>query len=257
MTLAPKTIGEELLEDITALFHTASMYSKDDPTLAAFELRARQLAKADPRDGYLMLAAVAGLSGEFGEMRSKYRIAENQGLTANHKMNYASLLAHAGFFSESGAIVETSGESCNSLAIATLRATQSLHFSKANDLYAKAKAMRVELSDGDIRMFDFAEHLSRAMPEMELTDKIIASIGDIAGEIMRKHGVFHTPAGGVKLYAGDDGNDYLCASFHVPVSYDKASDMNFEFAEQIVRKNMLETSKSLMFRFVGNHECNA
>ncbi|WP_157651322.1 hypothetical protein, partial [Dechloromonas denitrificans] len=86
---ARQTIASTLGDDLGALLGALRIFDSSDERIIKLETEAKKLAKADAGEGYIILAAASALCGDLGKMKSRYAIAENQGLKSTQRMNYA------------------------------------------------------------------------------------------------------------------------------------------------------------------------
>ncbi|KXB31276.1 hypothetical protein AT959_07800 [Dechloromonas denitrificans] len=133
----------------------------------------------------------------------------------------------------------------------------SLQFQCAAAIYERIKALDLELSELDREAFELGEEISEMMVAANLTDADVARLADLAGEVMRSHRVTRDDTSGISMYDGDDGLPCLCSSVHLAVSYEEASDMNFELAELVANATPSLSPNRYIIRFVGRDEHNA
>lgn len=256
--IKPQTIGKELADEISKFFSAERVMSTQDSDVIEFERRAKQLARVDVAEGYLQLAAISALCGDFGAMRSRYKIASNNGVEPLQKMNYAMVLSHVGFFSESGEIVRLAGKNCGDFYLAAERAISALHFRLATELYHEADRRSIELPGGDTITRAVIENLAADMTEHNIRDDAFAALADLAGQVMRDHSVFYNAAEkNAAFFSDENGPAWLCSSISVPVSFSEASDMNAELADKVVSSNSSLETSPFFIRFVGQYEQHA
>lgn len=242
----PQTISGEIIDEIMAFLASGQQYGNDDHKLTALEHRAKQLARTDSRDGYIALAAISMLRGDFSEMKSRYVIATNQGLSAEQKLNHATTLAHAGFYTEAAAILNSIVDLVKNPGFAAAKAILCFQFQTAVKLVAKAEAMKLpplnEIKDPLMGM-------SAITKKLGLDDAYLARLADCAGEVLRESKVFYKnlPAFNVSL-VNEDG-EFIVATYDVPVSCEKASEMTFSLAEKLFAQGM--NVEHFGFRFRG------
>lgn len=246
--LQPNTIAAELHDDLQVLLESGLQYSNENSTLSALEKKSKNLSKVSPAEGYLALATVSMLRGDFSEMRSRYDIALNQGVSAGHKINYVTTLSHAGFFSEAAAMVKKTSETCPAplIFMAFLKAAACFQFQTSIALFNKAKSQKLIPPEGYIEMVNTFGDVSRIAG---VDDVVLAQLADLAGEVMREHGIYSKSFPTLHKYLNDDGVDFVVSSFLVPVPYEDASEMTLSFAEKVYMHGL--ENERFLIRFFG------
>lgn len=248
---APQTIASELDEQLNILFNQARQFDEDDPACIEFERRAKQLAKADVAHGYVLLATIAGLCGDYGSMRSRFQIAKNNGVSSINKLNYSAALAHVGFFSESADLVSSSWSTSDSLMFAFERAVTTFQFQVASEIAERAERQGLEMDETHSMLCSVICETSKVTKAVGLSDVDTAAIGDLAGEVMRDHGAYLTNRSSISTAPNDDGTSLVCSTIFLNVSYEEASDMNFELAEKVASSEKYALTNRFCIRFVG------
>lgn len=246
--LQPNTIANEVLDDLQVLLESGLQYATENSTLGGLEKKSKDLSRVSPAEGYLALATVSMLRGDFSEMRSGYGIALNQGLSAAHRINYVTTLSHAGFFSEAATMVKKTSENCPSdlIFLAILKAGGYFQFQTSIALFNKAESQKLSPPEGYIEMLNNFGNVSRIAC---VDDVILAQLADLAGEVMREHCIYSKTFPTFSKYTNDDGIDFVVSSFLVPVSYKDASEMTLSFAEKVYTSGL--ESERFFIRFSG------
>lgn len=242
----PETISRQLFDEIVNLVSTGKQYP-DDSKLAMLEHEAKQLAKANLRDGYMALATLSMLRGNFNDMESRYSIAKNQGLSAEQKLNYVTTLAHAGFFSKAAEILNSIVENVQDPVLAAVKAILCFQLQAAAKLIAKAEAMKIflptEIKSSFLLMKDATER-------MGLSDEHLVQLADCAGEVLRDNHVYYLDLPALNYSLGEGENEFIAATYDVPVSCDQASEMTYLLAEKLLMRGM--DVQRFGFRFRGS-----
>lgn len=244
--IQPQTIASELIDELYHFLKSGKKYSNSDHKLAQLEAKAFLLAKANAGEGYVMLAACSMLKGNFAEMNNRYKIAVNQSLSAVQKLNHATTLCHAGFFSEASEIISDVAHSTADPILVAHKAMMCYQFSLAGELFEKATKMKLS-ANGDDNFLAIPSIVSAVnLPDSQILDQV-----NLAGEIMRKSNVFQKGEADLSISPKDDGqSECVLATFNIPVSFDDASDMNFSFAEQVIKNGWQHNN--FIVRFCGD-----
>lgn len=247
--IQPSTIASELADELLPFLGSGLKYPADDKNLLILEAKAKQLSKANSRVGYVFLAACSMLKGNFEEMRSRFKIAENQGLEPGSKLNHGITLSHAGFFIEASDLIANAALAMPDPIFAAHKAMSCAQFKLAYDLYNKASKMKLLASeDSD---FHAIPGIYAVAKEALVDDTQAAKQADLAGEVMRDNNVYHKGEVDITSCPKDfDDLELIVATFRVPVSYEKASDMNFSYAEKVISKGWEKSN--FIIRFCGD-----
>lgn len=244
--LQPNTIAKELNNDLELLLKSGTQYTQDDASLGRLEHQAKQLSKANPKDGYLILAAASMLKGNFNEMRERYKIACNQGLSAGQKINYATTLSHAGFFSEAAPLVKGAASTFSTPFFLVLKAALCFQFRFATEIFDRAISQNLTPSESDI---DVRSQFGDVTRIAGVDDMVLAQLADLAGEVMREHHVFFKNFPKLSFSSNDNGIEFVIASFPVPTSFEDASEMTLSFAEKMIANGI--KTENFFIRFCG------
>jgi hypothetical protein len=249
--LRPLTSANEITDNIVSLLESGLQYSLDDVPLTKLEHRAKQLSKANIAEGYVALAAISMLRGEFDEMRSRYEIARNQGLGPGQQLNYATTLCHAGFFSEAAPIVSKVADSLPDPYFSSVKAAMCFQFQVSIAMFDKANREKLAAPA------DFASFITdiKTIASVGIDDATLVKLADLAGEVMREHKVFFKIMPLLSFCPTSEGDMYVVVAYPVPVSFEDASEMTISFAQKMFSKGM--NSENLLIRFRGEYELNA
>lgn len=252
-----KTIANELGEEITLLMQLPGNHPDKDVALNSLEFRGKQLAKASPANGYIVLAAVSALRRDYGTMRSRFRIAQNNHVSSQQAMNYVLTLNYCGFYSEAGGVVQAYWETCADLSLCAERALSSMHYQLALTIYQRMLAVGMEFNDMQEHRLSTISSICGAMTLANISDSDVTALADIAGSVMRKHNVGETDIAQMYTYPTDDDGVSMCKTIFVPVSHDEASDMTMELAEAFAQTTLPFSINNFIIRFSAKDEHHA
>lgn len=233
---------------------------RQDPAsreISQIEAEAKKLSKVDPAEGYTILSVISGLCHDTEQMKNRFNIARNQGVSARQEMNYATILARTGLCSESAAVLAAHADKSDDLAHALHVAAGALQYQLCDNLYEKINRLKLDIDDSDRLIFERVKNIAASARESQVTDKDLALMGDEAGAVMRNHGISRCDFLKFAAFIDDDGRPCACQSLKVPVSYAEASEMNMELAERMVLNGMFEQKPQIVFRFLGSYEHDA
>lgn len=253
----PQTTSADLGAQLATLLQINRRQDPASREILRIEADAKKLAKVDPAEGYTVLSVLSGLCHDIEQMKNRFRIARNQGVSARQEMNYATILAHTGLCSESAAVLAAHADKSDDLAHALHVAAGSLQYQLCDKLYEKVISLKLDLDESDRLTFERIRFVAASARESQVTDNDLALIGDEAGAVMRSHGVSRCDVLKFATFIDDDGRPCACQSLKVPVSYAEASEMNMELAERMVLSSMFDQKPHIVFRFVGSYEHDA
>lgn len=241
------TISNELINRIEGLLAIGKQYPKDTDFLHQLEHDSKQLCKANASDGYIALAGVSMLRGDFDEMRERYLIANNQSVTADQRLNYVTILSKAGFFSEAAEIANRIKANLNEPIHAFVKTALCFQFSTSTEIFDKALHNGFSPPKGSVKTRNEFSDISRISGNNDVT---LAKLADIAGEVMRERQVFFKAFPIFSFSTDDAGKELVVASFMVPLTYDDASEMTLRFAEKIISRGI--SNDNFYFHFRGH-----
>lgn len=248
----PQTISVSVAKEIGTLVDTGRLYHVDDPEIVLLENNARQLSKASAADGYIDLAAAAMLYGDYDGMRSRYKIAQNQGLSPGQQLNYATTLAHAGFFSEASSVFNRYCDLIDQVSFAAEKALFLLQFKSFMFLLEKYTKMHPDFEINGNSLFQTGLWFALLAQENKLDDKELSGIMDIAGELMREKKVYYIGAVGcTAVERDDDGPSFITCHLDVPMGVEQASDMTQELAERLIESRFAPLTSHFLVGFHG------
>lgn len=248
--LNPLTIANELSDSIVLLLRTGKQYSPDDRDLIALEAEAKKLSKVKPAEGYVLLAGCSMLRGDFNQMDQRYQIATNQGIDAGDRLNYATFIRHAGFYSEAAAVVNQAADSLSDPVFSAHKGMMCLNFDVASKMLQKG--LRMQVISESSQDYQGILGLINAALAAKLDQSVALKIADLAGEVMRERRVFHKPTSEIgSFHSENEGGTFIVTTFSVPTSYEDASEMTSELADKIFASGIELPNFAIRFR--GDH----
>jgi len=244
----PQTASNALTDKIVSLLETGSQFKQNDSSLNELEHQSKQLAKANVAEGYIALAAISMLKGNFDEMRSRYAIARNQGLSPGQRLNYATALCHSGFFSEAQDIIKSSLDSLPDPLFAAAKAVMGFQFQLAIEMLAKADRLKLPIPEDFVNFKQIIIEMEDLLTKAGIDNATLVQSADLAGEVMREHHVYFKIMPLFSYSKNDDGVYNICTTFFVPTSFENASEMTYSYAEKMLSKGIGHDNFIIRFR---------
>lgn len=248
----PQTISKSVANEIVILLDTGRLYKVDEPEIISLENNARQLSKVNPADGYIDLATAAMLYGDYDGMRARFKIAQNQGLSPGQRLNYATTLSHAGFFSEASSVFNRCWELMDDVVFTAEKALFLLQFKPFMALLDKYTKMNPGNEFEEKPIFQAGLWFARLAQENRLDDMELSGIMDVAGELMRERKVYYI--GSVSCSAverDDEGPSFITCHLNIPMSVEQASDMTQELAERLIESRFAPLTSRFLVGYQG------
>lgn len=255
---APQTIAQELQEKIYSLIKQAVEYRDEaDFELASMARDARKLLAADAASAHVVLGMLECLKGKKDTSDRHFESARSLNASAGLLSNWWCAKLNLGYMSEAEAV--TSAMLDPRLDINSFLTTGPIAFTcgsiKATcDLIDRANAMNTDLKSFPVETYRRAQTL---MNEFGLSDRDLAQVLDVAGEVLREHKLFYAGPG-AKLEVVDapfypDRGLYF--SFDVGTSAAHAAGMYAELAGKLCDKfDPLPEGVHVSFRGIGAHQ---
>jgi hypothetical protein len=245
--LKPLTIANDLADSVVSLLETGKQFSPEDKQLLSLEFEAKKLAKADPAEGYILLAGCSMLRADFNEMDQRYQIAINQGLSAANRLNYSVFVRHAGFYSQAAQLVEQAAEAYSDPIISAHKGMMCLNFDVASRMLQKG--LKMQLISESSQEYTTMIGVINSVLSTKLDQNVAIKIADLAGEVLRGKSVFHKTEAEIGAFPSDDEvGAFIVATFNVPTSFETASDMTSELADRIFASGIELPNFGIRFR---------
>lgn len=245
-----QTISSEIKDRIQDYADTGIIYPEDHPGLIRLEHEAKQLSKVDMADGYTDLAAISMLRGNYGQMWERIKIAKNNGAGANEHKNFSFILTHAGFTSDAADIIKGWVDNPSEI-LSTAKALQQTGQHNEFLIFVEKYAdfIKENLSEADEHSFKGNVLVSRFIVGSGISQKDIHQLYDTFGEIFRNYGVYPKTRFHFNVHETLDAEfPHIIYTHYVPVSYDTAADMTWDFAERV---SAWQISSKILMRFIG------
>ena len=256
----PQTKFSEILDEINGLLDSSESYlSKDDFRVRSLDRQIDDLIQVEAVDGWTLKAVMYNLLGDVESMRKAFDNVVKLGATPPHMQIQCEFNFH--FHSR---VVELVKERATPESREFLTYLPLLYFCGAfqtlDKMITKSRAMKVDLDPEiqfrgkSLKLGEILEVMPGALKMMErekIEEAQIAAMLDIAGALIRDKKWFIS---GEKIVFGPSGDEYssevMRFIFAVPCSIEEAVDLDFEFADKVVRafdnipENVLVTFRS-------------
>jgi len=256
MAPQPKSIADEIGEDIAGLINTGVIFAPDDPRILELEERGKKLAKSFPGTGYVDLAAVSMLCGNYSQMFDRYKIALSNGANYSDKTNYGTALAHSGYYSKAATIFKSVLDKLDDPVFAVSKAVLGMQFRLFTDLTQKLDLMHPEGTNNGFSKEARNEYLgfSQLLMEMKMDDSTIAGIMDMAGQVLREHKTYSKSVSDLLTTKNNEPEkSIVVCTLRIPKGCSEASDMTMEFADHYLASKYASFADKYMVRFAGEY----